>query len=234
MTGPNARSTTTPWRRSSSNKAYYTGGNPWTTSARPPSTGFERTERRQFSAHTVASYTLDLRLFFAEVSVPLAQVSFREVDQFVERQHHRPGLGDDQPAAQCAEALFCLLPGAAAGTRNPKPSHFVRRGRPCPKPSPASRSNGSLPRSPIRWTRAVSRDPPLWPGSLEVADLKLEQIDWEQQALHIVQGKGRKDRRVYMSPDAWPVSNSAWSSIRASGRRAMSFGIANASSSPCR
>ena len=45
-------------------------------------------ERRQFSAHTVASYTLDLRLFFAEVSVPLAQVSFREVDQFVERQHH--------------------------------------------------------------------------------------------------------------------------------------------------
>ena len=29
-------------------------------------------ERRQFSAHTVASYTLDLRLFFAEVAVPLA------------------------------------------------------------------------------------------------------------------------------------------------------------------
>jgi site-specific recombinase XerD len=35
----------------------------------------------------------------------------------------------------------------------------------------------------------------------EVAQLKLEQIDWEQQALHIIQGKGRKDRRVYMSPD---------------------------------
>jgi len=36
----------------------------------------------------------------------------------------------------------------------------------------------------------------------EVAQLKLEQIDWEQQALRVVQGKGRKDRRVYMSPDA--------------------------------
>ena len=36
----------------------------------------------------------------------------------------------------------------------------------------------------------------------EVANLKLEQIDWEQQAVHVVQGKGRKDRRVYMSPDA--------------------------------
>jgi site-specific recombinase XerD len=36
----------------------------------------------------------------------------------------------------------------------------------------------------------------------EVAQLKLEQVDWEQHALHIEQGKGRKDRRVYMSPDA--------------------------------
>jgi site-specific recombinase XerC len=44
-------------------------------------------ERRQFSAHTIVSYTLDLRLFFTEVAVPLAQVSFREVDQFVEHQH---------------------------------------------------------------------------------------------------------------------------------------------------
>jgi site-specific recombinase XerC len=46
-------------------------------------------ERRQFSAHTIANYTLDLRLFFTEVAVPLAQVSFREVDQFVEHQHRR-------------------------------------------------------------------------------------------------------------------------------------------------
>ena len=30
----------------------------------------------------------------------------------------------------------------------------------------------------------------------------MEQIDWEQQALPIVQGKGRKDRRVYLAPDA--------------------------------
>jgi site-specific recombinase XerD len=36
----------------------------------------------------------------------------------------------------------------------------------------------------------------------EVATLTLEQIDWEQHALHIVQGKGRKDRCVYLSPDA--------------------------------
>ena len=50
-------------------------------------------ERRQFSGHTVASSTLELRLFFAEVAVPLAQVSFREVDQFVDRQHHHGRAG---------------------------------------------------------------------------------------------------------------------------------------------
>src|SRR3989442_181744 len=43
-------------------------------------------ERRQFSAHTLVSYTLDLHVFFTVVAVPLAQVSFREVDQLVEHQ----------------------------------------------------------------------------------------------------------------------------------------------------
>jgi len=44
----------------------------------------------------------------------------------------------------------------------------------------------------LRWGLRVS----------EAAQLKLEQIDWEQPALHIVPGKGRQERRVYMSPDA--------------------------------
>src|SRR5216683_2523444 len=46
-------------------------------------------ERRQFSAHTLASYTLDLHVFFTTVTVPLPQVSFREVDHFVEHQHQQ-------------------------------------------------------------------------------------------------------------------------------------------------
>ena len=46
-------------------------------------------ERRQFSAHTIASYTLDLHVFFRTATVPLAQVSFREVDHFVEDQHQQ-------------------------------------------------------------------------------------------------------------------------------------------------
>ena len=84
-----------------------------------------------------------------------------------------------------------------------KPSHFVRRGRPLPK----ALSREQVQRLFAQIDHPMDRS--LFLVMLrcglrvsEVAQLKLEQIDWEQQALHVVQGKGRKDRRVYMSPDA--------------------------------
>ncbi len=162
-------------------------------------------ERRQFSVHTIASYTLDLRLFFTEVAVPLAQVSFREVDQFVEHQHqHGRAWATINRRLNALKHFFdfCLAQQWVAG--NPvKPSHFVRRGRPLPK---------ALSREQVQRLFAQIDHPmdrALFLVMLrcglrvsEVAQLKLEQIDWEQQALSVIQGKGRKDRRVYMSPDA--------------------------------
>jgi site-specific recombinase XerD len=160
--------------------------------------------RRQFSPHTVASYTSDLRLFFAESAVPLARVSFHEVDQFVERQHQY-----DRAWATINRRLnalkhffdFCLDQQWVAG--NPvKPSHFVRRGRPLPKALAGEQVQRLFAQI------AHPMDRALFLVMLrcglrvsEVAQLKLEQIDWEQEALHILQGKGRKDRCVYMSPD---------------------------------
>jgi site-specific recombinase XerD len=162
-------------------------------------------ERRQFSAHTIASYTLDLRLFFTEVAVPLAQVSFREVAQFVEHQHqHSRSWATINRRLNALKHFFdfCLDQQLVGG--NPvKPSHFVRRGRPLPK---------ALSRAQVQRLFAQIDHPmdrALFLVMLrcglrvsEAAQLKLEHIDWEQQALHIVQGKGRKDRRVYLSPDA--------------------------------
>jgi len=162
-------------------------------------------ERRQCSGHSIASYTSDLRLFFAEVTVSLAQVSFREVDQFVEHQHHHSRSW--ATINRRLNALkhffdFCLDQQWVLG--NPvKPSHFVRRGRPLPK---------ALSREQVQRLFAQIEHPmdrALFLVILrcglrvsEVAQLKLEHIDWEQQALHVVQGKGRKDRCVYLSPDA--------------------------------
>jgi len=162
-------------------------------------------ERRQFSAHTLVSYTLDLHVFFTVVTVPLAQVSFREVDDFVESQHqHGRAWATINRRLNALKHFFdfCLEQQCVGG--NPvKPSHFVRRGRPLPK---------ALSREQVQRLFAQIAHPmdrALFLVMLrcglrvsEVARLTLEQIDWEQQALHIVQGKGRKDRRVYISPDA--------------------------------
>jgi site-specific recombinase XerD len=162
-------------------------------------------ERRQFSGHSIASYTCDLRLFFAEIAVPLAQVSFREVDQFVEHQHHhgRSWATINRRLNALKHFFdFCLDQQWVLG--NPvKPSHFVRRGRPLPK---------ALSREQVQRLFAQIAHPmdrALFLVILrcglrvsEVAQLKLEHLDWEQQALHVVQGKGRKDRCVYLSPDA--------------------------------
>jgi site-specific recombinase XerD len=97
---------------------------------------------------------------------------------------------------------FCLDQQLVAG--NPvKPSHCVRRGRPLPN---------ALSREQVQQLVAQI-DHPMDRALLlvmrrcgrrvsEAAQLKLDQLDWEQQALHIVPGKGRKDRRVDLSPDA--------------------------------
>src|SRR5712664_1577043 len=162
-------------------------------------------ERRQFSAHTLVSYTLDLHVFFTVVTVPLAQVSFREVDDFVETQHqHSRSWATINRRLNALKHFFDLcLDQQFVGGNPVKPSHFVRRGRPLPK---------ALSREQVQRLFAQIDHPmdrALFLVMLrcglrvsEVAQLKLEQVDWEQQALHVVQGKGRKDRRVYMSPDA--------------------------------
>ena len=110
-------------------------------------------ERRQFSAHTVANYTLDLRLFFAEVPVPLAQISFREVDQFVERQHHHGRAWATINRRRNALKPFAPFAWSCSGYAGipSSPVTLSGVGTPCPKPSPVRRSIGSWPRSPIRW-----------------------------------------------------------------------------------
>ena len=157
------------------------------------------------------------------MTVPLAQVSFREVDQFVEHQHqHGRAWATINRRLNALKHFFdfCLDQQWVAG--NPvKPSHFVRRGRPLPK---------ALSREQVQRLFAQIAHPmdrALFLVMLrcglrvsEVAQLKLEQIDWEQQALHMVQGKGRKDRRVYMSPGCGgqcPTVSGAASGAQAQG-----------------
>jgi site-specific recombinase XerD len=162
-------------------------------------------QRRHYSVHTLDSYTLDLHLFGRDLEMPLEQISFREVDRFIDTQH-RQGLA---PATinrrlQALKHFFDFLIDQQLVGANPvKPSHMLRRGRALPKP---------LAQEPLAQLFAqihYPMDRTLFLLMLrcglrvsEVAKLKVRDIDWAQQALRIDQGKGRHDRYVYLSADA--------------------------------
>jgi hypothetical protein len=47
---------------------------------------------RNYSPHTVESYALDLGLFFAAGDKAVAQITWRDIDRFIEQQ--QPSTGD--------------------------------------------------------------------------------------------------------------------------------------------
>ena len=165
----------------------------------------EYLQRRNYSAHTLDSYLLDLQLFFADRESSLAKITFREVDRFIDSQHYK-GLA---PATinrrlQALKHLFDYLIDQQVIRANPvKPSHVLRRRRCLPKGLTKTQVEALFAQIHRPMDRAlfllmlrcglrVS----------EVAQLKLHDIDWSQQAVRIDHGKGRKDRQVYLSADA--------------------------------
>jgi site-specific recombinase XerD len=162
-------------------------------------------QRRNYATHTLDSYMLDLQLFFTRIDKPLHGISFREIDQFIDQQHQQ-GLASTtiNRRLYALKHLFDFLIEHQILDVNPiKPSHMLRRGRTLPK---------ALSQEHIEQLFAhihVAMDLTLFLLMLrcglrvsEVVQLQVSDIDWTQQALRIEQGKGRKDRRVYLSADA--------------------------------
>ncbi len=161
---------------------------------------------RHYSPHTVANYELDLRLFFALIEKPPSQVTWRDVDCFLQQQH-RQGLAPTtvNRRIHALKSFYEFLFVTGGNDEYPmpiKPSHYVRQGRPLPKKLTTAEVKRLF--API--TNEV--DKTLFLLMLrcglrvaEVAALKLSDIDWTERALIIRQGKGRKDRRVYLSND---------------------------------
>ena len=162
-------------------------------------------QRRNYAAHTLDSYTLDLQVFFADVDTPLTRISFREVERFLETQRQQ-GLAPPtiNRRLYALNHFFDFLIEHQLVRANPvKPSHLLRRGRTLPR---------ALSKEQLEQLFAQIQHP-LDRALLllmlrcglrvsEVAQLTVRHIDWSQHALLVEQGKGRKDRRVYLSADA--------------------------------
>jgi site-specific recombinase XerD len=162
-------------------------------------------QRRQYAAHTLTNYTLDRQLFFAVCPRPPAHVSFQDVERFIDQQYTQ-GLAPTtlHRRLHALKHFFDDLLEQRRVAGNPvNPSHMVRRGRPLPK----ALSQDQV--QPLFAQIHHPMDKALFLLMLrcglrvsEVVHLTMDDIDWTQQAIRIVQGKGRKDRRVYISPDA--------------------------------
>jgi site-specific recombinase XerD len=161
---------------------------------------------RNYSPHTIENYGRDLRLFFAPLDTAPSRVSWRDIERFIQQQRQ----------AQLAAATinrrlnalkhffeYLVMEDHSLASNPVKPSHFLRRGRPLPKPLAqdhvralfaqiAHPMDHALALLMLRCGLRVS----------EVARLRLDDIDWTRQSIRIDQGKGRKDRIVYLSADA--------------------------------
>lgn len=163
-------------------------------------------QRRAYATHTVDNYLLDIKLFFAHTDKSPTQVTRHDIEAFLDQQ-----LTAGLSPVTLNRRLFALqhfFEFVADQQPHPMPNpvrrtHFLRRPRCLPRPFKAEELK--------RFFAAVDdlRDRAIFTLMLrtglrvsEVAQLQVEDVDLQAGTIFVHQGKGQRDRMVYLSADA--------------------------------
>ena len=163
-------------------------------------------KRRNYSAHTVKYYLNILKQFVIWLDVPLEQTTDKKIDAYIDYLHAKRM----QPASiNCYLAIVRVFYAYLKYEEEIKLTNPVKTGKRLrvPKPLPRALREDQIDRffevikSKRDWTmfRLMLR---CGLRVEEVASLTLGAIDLKQRRLMVLNGKGGKDRVVYISEDA--------------------------------
>jgi site-specific recombinase XerD len=162
-------------------------------------------KRKNYSTHTLKSYLNILDHFLRWIPVPLSEVTRREVGLYVDHLlQNRRSPKTITCHLQTIRLFFdYLIQEEEISMANPVIRISIR----LPKPLPRHLKDDQV----KRLLRAITdgRDRAMFMLMLrcglrvqEVADLTVDAVNYPRRQIFVSQGKGRKDRVVYMSEDA--------------------------------
>jgi len=163
-------------------------------------------KRRNYSPHTVKYYLNILKQFVIWLDVAIEQITDKKIDAYIDYLHDKRM----QPASiNCYLAIIRVFYSYLKYEEQVKLTNPVKAGRRLRVPKPLPRPLREDQIDPFFDVIKSKRDWAMFRLMLrcglrveEVSDLTLGAIDLKQRRIMVLNGKGSKDRVVYMSDDA--------------------------------